>query len=68
MFELVWDSDDFGKRFKRAGHETVKARYNTLAEAVAQGDHDLKLGRHPIHVKNVVTQEIAHSWDGHTSS
>lgn len=61
MFFLVWDSDDFGKRFRRAGHEEVRARYGTLAAAVAQGDHDQKLGRHPIRVEDE-TGKVLHRW------
>lgn len=52
MFVLFWDSADFGVRFKRAGHEEVKAHFASLEEAQAQAEHDLERGRRPLRIED----------------
>lgn len=52
MYFLIWNSDDFGRRFRRAGHAEVRAKYVTAEEAIEQGDHDLNIGRHPLRVED----------------
>lgn len=46
MVHLLWAANDFGITTS----DTVKAIYNTYEEALAQAEHDLALGRHPLKI------------------
>lgn len=54
MVHLIWKSSDFGI----SSTAEVKAVYNTLEEAQRQGEHDLKLGRHPLRIEDADTGKI----------
>jgi hypothetical protein len=55
---LFWHTQTFGDRFRRAGHSEIKAHYATVADAVAQAEHDQRLGRRPLRVEDEAGQIV----------
>lgn len=54
MVYLIWQGSDFGM----AVAPEVKAAYASFEEALAQAEHDLSLGRHPLRIEDADTHEV----------